>query len=607
MAQRESAALAEIRWEKLRVLQSHYVNFRTFLHDAMEELGFSVTEIQADIADYLEFGPSYKMVQAQRGQAKSTITAIYAVWRLIHAPNLRVLILSAGGDLASDIARLCIRLIESMEVLECLRPDKNAGDQTANDGYDIHHSLKGIDKSASLACIGITGNLQGKRADLLIADDIESSKNSQTALMRERLMHLTRDFTSINREGDIIYLGTPQSIDSIYSSLPARGFAVRIWTGRYPSPAQRIKFGGYLAPIIAKRLDADPSLGTGGGTTGLDGKPIDPRIMSEEALVKKELDQGRSYFLLQHMLMTDLADEDKYPLKLRNAIFMPLSYTHASTAMVWMPAAQNLITLPMESGIAGTEVFSGQLMGDAAIMPYEAKIMFVDPAGGGANGDETGWAVLGFLAGYIYVLAAGGVKGGYDDAMMLQLANTAIMCKVDSVVIEPNFGHGAMKNVFLPVLRRQLALPENVGIQIGVEDSEYAQGRKEQRICDVLEPVINNHKLVFNQDLLQADVKSVSHYPMDKRKVYQLLFQIAHITRDVGSLLKDDRVDGLAGGVRYFADRLARDADLEAQRRAEKAELDWMKNPTGRPDRQHERSRLPPAITRLANKLTKRR
>lgn len=607
MGQREQAALAAIRWEKLRVLQSHYVNFRTFLHDAMAELGFSVTDIQADIADYLEFGPSYKMIQAQRGQAKSTITAIYAVWRLIHAPNLRVLILSAGGDLASDIARLCIRLIESMDVLECLRPDKNAGDQTSNEGYDIHHSLKGIDKSASLACIGITGNLQGKRADILIADDIESTKNSQTALMRERLMHLTKDFTSINRDGDIIYLGTPQSIDSIYGSLPARGFAVRIWTGRYPSAAQRIKFGGYLAPIITKRLEADPSLGTGGGPTGLDGKPIDPAMMSEEALVKKEIDQGRSYFLLQHMLMTDLADEDKYPLKLRNAVFMSLSYTHANTSMVWMPAPQNLITLPIESGIAGTELFTAQLMG-TEIMPYESKILFVDPAGGGANGDETGWAVLAFLAGYIYVLGAGGIKGGYGDDLMTLLATTAIGYKVDEVVIEPNFGHGAMKNVFLPVLRRELAKPENAGIQIGVSDSEYAQGRKEQRICDTLEPVINNHKLIFNQDIVLSDVKSVSQYPMDKRKVFQLLFQIAHITRDVGSLLKDDRVDALSGGVRYFADRLARDADLEAKKRAAKEELEWMKNPTGRPDdRLRSPKRLPPAIARMGSLFNKRR
>ena len=40
--------------------------------------------------------------------------------------------------------------------------------------------LKGVDRSPSVACIGITGQLPGKRADLLIADDIESPKNAGT-------------------------------------------------------------------------------------------------------------------------------------------------------------------------------------------------------------------------------------------------------------------------------------------------------------------------------------------------------------------------------------------------------------------------------------------
>jgi hypothetical protein len=563
----------------------------------MALLGFDVTELQEDIAEFLEFGPSYKMVEAQRGQAKSTITAIYAVWRLIHNPALRVLILSAGGDLATDIARLCIRVIESLDELECLRPDMNAGDQTSTAGYDIHHSLKGVDKSASITSIGITGNLQGKRADLLIADDIESAKNSQTATMRERLLHLTRDFTSINSTGDIVYLGTPQSIDSIYGTLPARGFTLRIWPGRYPSPEQRKKYGSMLAPLIAKRLDADSSLGTGAGPTGKDGKPTDPKLMSEEALTKKEIDQTRSYFLLQHMLITDLSDEDKYPLKLKNAMFMPLSLTHAHTNLIWMPSPQQQVPVPSESAVYGTEMYR-PLLGSDELRPYEQKIMFIDPAGGGANGDETAWVVAAFLAGYIFILAAGGIKGGYSDECMTELSKIACAYTVGMVLIEPNLGHGAMKNVMLPVLRAECKKPEN-NLVIGIEDSEYVTGRKEQRICDTLEPVFGKHRLVFNIDCLEADVKSVSKYPMDKRKIFQLFFQIAHITRTTGSLLKDDRVDGLYGAVRYFADKLARDADLEAQKRSEAEHKDWMKNPTGARTGIKPAMRIAPSLARL--------
>jgi hypothetical protein len=536
------------------------------------------------------------MVQAQRGQAKSTITAIYAVWRLIHQPNLRVLILSAGGDLALDIARLCIRIIESMDVLECMRPDMNAGDQTSTAGYDLHHSLKGVDKSASVTSIGITGTLQGKRADLLIADDIESTKNSQTALMRERLLHLTKDFTSINSTGDIVYLGTPQSIDSIYGTLPARGFTLRIWPGRYPNPDQRKKYGSFLAPMLAKRLEADPSLGTGGGPTGKDGKATDPKIMSEAGLVKKEIDQARSYFLLQHMLITDLSDEDKYPLKLKNAMFMNLSLTHAYTSLTWMPAPQQLISVPAESAVFGTEMYRPIISSDAELLKYESKIMFIDPAGGGANGDETAWVVAAFLAGYIFILATGAVKGGYELPMMESLSKTACAYAVDVVLIEPNLGHGAMKNIMLPVLRAECKKEK---LTIGVEDSEYVTGKKEQRICDTLEPIFGKHRIVFNLDCIEADVKSVQQYAMDKRKVFQLFFQIAHITRATGSLLKDDRVDGLYGAVRHYADKLARDADEEERKRSDRADVDWMKDPLGRADRLRPMNRIAPSIARF--------
>src|SRR5574337_164733 len=170
---RESPQLALTRWKKLDLLQRHYKSFFLFLEDAMAHLGFGVTEIQEDIANFLQYGPAYLMVQAQRSQAKTTITACFAVWSLIHEPRTRVLVLSAGGTQANEISTLIVRLILTMDELECLRPDKTNGDRTSVEAFDVHYTLKGVDKSPSVACVGITGNLQGKRADILIADDVE--------------------------------------------------------------------------------------------------------------------------------------------------------------------------------------------------------------------------------------------------------------------------------------------------------------------------------------------------------------------------------------------------------------------------------------------------
>ena len=245
MAQR---ADVERRWQDLEALSGHYTKFEDFLHDMYEDLfpHFDCTELQIDIAQFLQYGPKYRMIQAQRGQAKTTITAAYAVWRLIHDPTTRILIFSAGGDMASEIARWVIQIILYMDSLECMKPETGSQDHVQPSSvaaFDVHWALKGPEKSPSIACMGITANMQGRRADVLIADDIESSKNALTEIQRENLRHLTRDFTSINSKGDIIYLGTPQSIDSIYNELPARGFKVRVWPGRYPTPEEIGNYG----------------------------------------------------------------------------------------------------------------------------------------------------------------------------------------------------------------------------------------------------------------------------------------------------------------------------------------------------------------------------
>ena len=103
------------------------------------------------------------MIQAQRGQAKTTITACYAVWRIIHEPSTRILIVSSGDTMATEIANWVIQIIKNMDELKCLRPDKSAGDRESVKAFDVHFALKGPEKSPSIACMGITSNMQGKR------------------------------------------------------------------------------------------------------------------------------------------------------------------------------------------------------------------------------------------------------------------------------------------------------------------------------------------------------------------------------------------------------------------------------------------------------------
>ena len=123
MSRRESQELALVRWEKLHLVQELYPTFSLLLHDVMELLGFETSDIQYDIGDYIVNGPLELMVQAQRGQAKTTIAAAAAVFALIHDPTERVVIVSAGGTQANEISTLIVRIILTMPELECLRPD----------------------------------------------------------------------------------------------------------------------------------------------------------------------------------------------------------------------------------------------------------------------------------------------------------------------------------------------------------------------------------------------------------------------------------------------------------------------------------------------------
>lgn len=585
MSQRESLQEAELRWQKLALLQQAYPSFVPFLRDMMEELGFTLSEIQAEIGEFLEHGPAYLMIQAQRGQAKTTITAIYAVWVLIHNPKERVLIVSAGGAQANEISTLIVRIIMTVDILEVMRPDKSMGDRTSVEHFDLHYTLKGVDKSPSVACVGVTSNLQGKRAGLLIADDVESLKNSMTAVQRATLLNITRDFTSINSDGRIVYLGTPQSIDSIYNTLPGRGFTVRIWPGRYPTRKQLKHYGDALAPSVARAIEADPSLMEGWGLDGKQGKAIDDRL-NEEVLNKKQLDQGEAYFQLQHMLLTAMMDELRYPLKPENLVLMRL------------PPAGAPFPLSIVRGYGGNQqrkvvVNSREFM---LALPHEVSqdvnrlqntVFYIDPAGGGQNADETGWAFGGLLNSTIYLLRYGGMPGGYGLELLEKMADLIIELQPGSIKIEKNFGHGAYAAVFIPVLQRawEKAMKESgrTDLKLPPIHEDLVSGQKELRIIGTLEPVIGRGALVINEDAIRDEDLSLLYHDARSRDTYSLLFQLSKITRDRESLIHDDRLDALEGMVRHFLPALAVEQTKAIKAIQEKELADFYRNPLGHP------------------------
>jgi len=167
------------------------------------------------------------------------------------------------------------------------------------------------------------------------------------------------------------------------------------------------------------------------------------------------------------------------------------------------------------------------------------------------------------LHGLVFLLDAGGFPPGQGHSVetLEGLAKLAERYKVNKVLIEANFGDGMFGKLLQPHL--------NARYPVGIEDVKH-NVQKERRICDTLEPVIQSHRLVVNQALVQRDFESTQSYSIEHHRRYQLFFQLTRITRDKGALAKDDRLDALAMAVAYWSKALSVETEKVVQANRDK-------------------------------------
>ncbi|UFK26875.1 DNA packaging protein large subunit [Pseudomonas phage Pst_GIL1] len=479
------------------------------------------------------------ILQAFRGIGKSFITCAFVVWKLWNNPDLKFMIVSASKERADANSVFIKRIIDLLPFLHELKP--GPGQRDSSLAFDVGPAKP--DHSPSVKSVGITGQLTGSRADILIADDVEVPNNSATQTARDHLGELVKEFDAILKPGGtIIYLGTPQTEMTLYRELEGRGYVTTIWPARYPKDqADWDSYGPRLAPMLAAELQADGSLFWA---------PTDEVRFDDKDLRERELSYGKGGFALQFMLNPNLSDMEKYPLKLRDFIVGTFAQDKGPTTLIWMPNAANECKGVPVVGLKGDRFHRYESVGQATAS-YAQKILVIDPSGRGK--DETGYAVLYQLNGYIFLMDAGGFRGGYEDTVLQALANIAKIHKVNEIVVEGNFGDGMYIKLLAPVVTATFpcAITE-----------VKSKGQKELRICDVLEPVLGSHKLVIQESLIEKDYRTALNADGTTDTSYSLLYQLTRITRERGSLAHDDRLDALAIGVQFFTEALERDSKV---------------------------------------------
>ena len=539
-------------------------DFRNFLYLAWDHLGLpSPTPIQYDIAHYVQTGPKRRVIEAFRGVGKSWITSAYVCHQLLLDPCKNILVVSGSKQRADDFSTFTLRLISEMVLLQHLKPSETQ--RNSKIAFDVGPAK--ASHAPSVVSKGIFSQITGSRADLIVADDVESLNNSATQTMRDKLSESIKEFDAVLKPGgEIVVLGTPQTEASLYSFLPERGFKVRIWPARYPSKIQITGYGDSLTPIIAAEVDEDPEI---------QGKPTDPLRFDETDLMEREASYGRTGFNLQFMLDTSLADVNRYPLKLADLVVMSLNPRQGPEKPIWAASAENVIQDLPNVGMAGDRFYGPLTLADGSWADYTGSVMAIDPSGRGA--DETSFAVVKMLNGYLFVTDAGGLPGGYSDDTLKRLAMIAKEQEVNLVRIEANFGDGMFTQLLKPVLGKIY--------RVNTEEVKHSI-QKERRIIDTLEPPLTSHRLIIDRKVIEKDFDSTRHLPPEKALRYQLMYQMSRITRVKGALAHDDRLDVLAMAVSYWTEQMAQDADDQMDRRKEemlqKSLEDFMDHAIGR-------------------------
>ena len=508
-------------------------DFRNHLYCTMKYLfGVEPTGLQYAMAEALQSYGTDMQLQAGRGAGKSVLTSILASWFLLRNPDCTIMVLSATAQKAVEFISMTRRILDLVPYCNHLAPKENMTDNAF--AFNCGARMR-VGQDASVFARGITSQITGSHADIVISDDVEIEGNSDTAIQRDKLLGRLHELEQIrNPGGRVILLGTPQTKDSIYNQL-AKSYPQVKFPAVIPDPTVVSQVEGVADWIL--QLPGEP------------GSSTQPERFSDQLLLERKAKIGPTKFDLHYRLDCTLSDVGKYPLRLADLIVFDVDPEVFPSKVIW---ANGEPYRGMPSvGMSGDIIYRPMYIADTYI-PYQETVVFVDPSGRGS--DETAVCIASLANGYIVVHDILGLEGGYSEPTLQHICKLAMKYKATSIRVESNFGDGAVAALLRPIAYKMIN---------GCAVDEYrVSGQKERRMLDNLEPVTTNHRLVFNARAIRDE---------ETQK------QITRLTDMRGALKHDDRVDVLSAACEYWKPYLQVDVDAMAARNLKKAEDDYVK------------------------------
>lgn len=562
------------------ILKGSFLKFLWYVWTRVVELP-EPTRVQMDIARFLEKGPRKRFIAAFRGVGKTYLTGAYVVWRLWKNPKMKVLVVSANETFAGKVSSFIHQIINGTDALtgdDVPWAELRAKRGQRDSGLQFDVGPAGIAKDPSVFAVGINGQLPGSRADLILSDDVEVPTNSETEAQREKLESRTGEYAAVVKPGgETIYLGTFQSMSSIYRKLRSKGYAMRLWPARYPLEKKLPLYEEHMAPILLEDIKANPALMRPTGST-LGGAPTDPQRFHEEDLMERESEWGLSGYQLQFMLDTSLTDAERFPLKTGDFMVMDVPTDIAPVNLAWSGGPQQVIRDIDNVGFDGGRFYRPLYVSDEW-KPYTGSLLQIDPSGGGT--DETAYVVTKFLNGKVYIRRWGGFQDGHSEETLKALTRIAIEESVNLIRVEGNFGDGMFSRLLETELRRGIEVDGVKQTYKGAVEDHKVSGQKEARIVALIKPALKAHRIVIDSQVVHDDLREAKTAKEMKGGFgvmeFSSLYQLTHMTEKRGALRKDDRIDALASAMEHWAEYMALDSAKEEAKEKHKADVEFAK------------------------------
>jgi hypothetical protein len=183
--------------------------------------GLTTAAVHLRIARFLETGwqqgETGLLLQAFRSAGKSSLVGLFCAWLLGRDPDLRILVLAAEQALAIKMVRQVRGIVERHPFLAALRPEK--AQEWAADRFTVERP--GVLRDPSVLARGVSANVTGSRADVVICDDVEVPNTCDTPEKRAELRRRLGEIDYLLVPGGLqLFVGTPHTYFTIYADAP---------------------------------------------------------------------------------------------------------------------------------------------------------------------------------------------------------------------------------------------------------------------------------------------------------------------------------------------------------------------------------------------------